>query len=222
MEHHIVKVLQVEKITHDVKSLKVEKPAGYRFTPGQATEVAVRKSGWEDEKRPFTFTSLNEDPYLEFTIKIYEGHDGVTRQIGQLLRGDELMIHDVWGAIQYKGEGTFIAGGAGITPFIAIFRQLKKDGIIGRNQLLFSNKTEKDIILRNEFESLLGDRFINTLTREQKEGFDHRMIDKAFLTEKILDIKQEFYICGPEAMVADIRKALGELGVEKSVITVEI
>jgi hypothetical protein len=24
-------------------------------------------------------------------------------------------FHDVWGAIEYKGEGVFIAGGAGVT-----------------------------------------------------------------------------------------------------------
>jgi predicted ferric reductase len=31
---------------------------------------------------------------------------------------------DVWGAIEYKGEGVFIAGGAGI-PFIAILSNYK-------------------------------------------------------------------------------------------------
>jgi predicted ferric reductase len=65
-------------------------------------------------KRPFTFTSLNDD-YLEFIIKIYDSNDGVTRELGELKQGDELLIHDVWGAIEYKGEGVFIAGGAGVT-----------------------------------------------------------------------------------------------------------
>jgi ferredoxin-NADP reductase len=52
--------------------------------------------------------------YLEFIIKIYDSNDGVTRELGKLKQGDELLIHDVWGAIEYKGEGVFIAGGAGI------------------------------------------------------------------------------------------------------------
>jgi predicted ferric reductase len=46
---------------------------------------------------------------------------------GKLKHGDELIIRDVWGAIEYKGEGVFIAGGAGVTPFIAILRQLQAD-----------------------------------------------------------------------------------------------
>jgi ferredoxin-NADP reductase len=57
--------------------------------------------------------------------------------------GDELILHDIWGAIHYKGEGTFIAGGAGVTPFIAIFRQLQKDGKIGNNKLIFPTELQK-------------------------------------------------------------------------------
>jgi predicted ferric reductase len=44
------------------------------------------------------------------------------KRIRKLKHGDELIIRDVWGAIEYKGEGVFIAGGAGVTPFIAILR----------------------------------------------------------------------------------------------------
>jgi hypothetical protein len=36
------------------------------------------------------------------------------QELGKLKQG-ELLIHDVWGAIEYKGEGVFIAGGAGVT-----------------------------------------------------------------------------------------------------------
>ena len=134
MEEHIVKILSIEPTTQDVKHYKIQKPPNYKFTPGQATEVAVNKPGWQDQRRPFTFTSLNDWDHLEFTIKSYPERKGVTDQIGQLKTGNELLIHDVWGAIQYKGEGTFIAGGAGVTPFIAIFRQLQNDGKIGNNR----------------------------------------------------------------------------------------
>ena len=138
-----------------------------------------------------------------------------------LKAGDELIVHDIWGAIHYKGEGTFIAGGAGITPFIAILRQLQKDGALGRNQLIFSNKTSKDIILREEFEKMLGKHFINTLTEEKAGQYDNRKIDKAYLREKINNLSQYFYICGPDAMVEDIANDLRELGVEKSRIVTE-
>src|SRR5258706_4751897 len=153
---HIVKILSIHDVTHNVRSYRFAKPQGYRFEPGQATEVSINKEGWKEEKRPFTFTSLNDWPYLEFTIKSYHDHQGVTNELYKLKAGDELIIRDVWGAIAYKGEGYFIAGGAGITPFIAILRQLKNDNKIGSNQLYFSNRTEKDIILHDELDEMLG------------------------------------------------------------------
>lgn len=118
MEQHIVRILNIEQVTHDVKRFQIEKPEGYSFIPGQATDVSVNLPEWENEKRPFTFTCLNKEPYLEFTIKIYQSRGGVTNELGKLRPGDELIIRDVWGAISYKGKGTFIAGGAGVTPFL--------------------------------------------------------------------------------------------------------
>ena len=220
MEEHIVKILSIEPVTHDVRHYKIEKPANYKFTPGQATEVAINKPGWENERRPFTFTSLNDWDHLEFTIKSYPERKGVTDQLSQLKAGDQLLIHDVWGAIQYKGEGSFIAGGAGVTPFIAIFRQLQKEDQLGNNKLIFSNKTHKDIILKDEFAAMLGANFINTLTQENFPGYDHHVIDEAYLKEKIEDFSQQFYICGPDPMVKSIQAILQKLGA--NTITIEI
>src|ERR1700759_3170988 len=135
---HKVKIIAAENITHNVKRFVVEKPKGFQFEPGHASDLSINEPGWEDNKHPFTFTSLNDDPYLEFTIKIYTNPNGVTHHLGQLSAGAELIISDAWGAIRYKGPGYFIAGGAGITPFIAILRQLYKDGKISGNTLFFS------------------------------------------------------------------------------------
>jgi len=222
MEEHIAKIISIEPVTHNVKHFKLEKPPGYQFIPGQATEIAVNKTQWNNERRPFTFTSLNEWDHLEFTIKIYTDHDGVTNQLGQLKAGDELLLHDVWGAIHYTSEGTFIAGGAGVTPFIAIFRQLQKDNNLGNNKLIFSNKTQKDIILKDEFTAMLGDNFINTLTQEKVAGYDHHKIDEEYLKEKISDFNQQFYICGPDAMVKNVQTILQKLGAANNLITVEL
>jgi ferredoxin-NADP reductase len=222
MEEHIVKILSIEPVTHNVKRFKVEKPAGYKYIPGQATEVVVYKPQWEKERRPFTFTSLNEWDHLEFTIKIYADHDGVTNQLGQLKSGDELLLHDVWGAIQYKGVGVFIAGGAGVTPFIAILRQLQHDHELDGNTLLFSNKTHKDIILKDEFSAMLGSRFINTLTQENIPGYDYHIIDEEYLRQKINNFDQQFYICGPDKMVKDVQQILTGLTGKDALITVEL
>lgn len=220
-EEHVVKILETEYVTHNVKRFKVSKPDSYKYKPGQATDVVINLPDWKEERRPFTFTSLNEWDHLEFTIKIYNDHNGVTNKLGTLHAGDELILHDIWGAIHYKGEGIFIAGGAGVTPFIAIFRQLQEDGKLGNNKLLFSNRTEKDIILKDEFEKMLSENFINTITQEKMEKYDNRKIDESYLKEKIKDFSQYFYICGPDAMIESIKENLLNLGADKDKIVIE-
>jgi len=217
----IVKILSIREVTHDVRSYRIEKPEGYTFQPGQATEISIHKDGWKDERRPFTFTSLNEWPYLEFTIKSYHDHDGVTHELSKLKPGDELILRDVWGAISYKGEGYFIAGGAGITPFIAIFRQLYKEGNIKGNQLYFSNKTSQDIILKEEFDKMLGASAHYVLTREDNPSYKKGPINKEFILREISDFSRPFYVCGPDKMIADINHHLAELGVNPQSIVFE-
>ncbi|HEU4553482.1 MAG TPA: FAD-binding oxidoreductase [Chitinophaga sp.] len=221
MEKHIVKIMSIQPVTHDVKCFRVEKPAGYRFVPGQATEVSVNKAGWEDEARPFTFTALEDAPWLEFTIKRYADHNGVTNQLHQLKEGDELILRDVWGAIAYKGPGYFIAGGAGITPFIAILRMLHKAGNLADNILFFSNKTAADIIYEEELNRMLGRNARFTLTREKKEGYDNGLINRAFLEARIPDFNKHFYVCGPDKMIADINQALEALGAKPDLLVFE-
>src|SRR4051812_36402368 len=113
MEPYLVKIISVEPVTHNVKRFRILKPVDYTFHPGQATELSINTPELKDEKRPFTFTALEEDEYLEFTIKIYDSHHGVTEALGKLVPGSEIIIGDSWGVIEYKGPGTFIAGGAG-------------------------------------------------------------------------------------------------------------
>lgn len=220
MEHK-VKIISIKNITYNVNSYKVEKPADYNFTPGQATEVSINKPGWENEKRPFTFTSLTGDPFLEFTIKSYFDHNGVTNKLSALNEGDELMIRDVWGAIEYKGPGCFIAGGAGVTPFIAILRQLHKENKTGDNKLFFSNKTSEDIILKEEFKEMLGANFVNTLTRSKEHGYNYGQIDEYFLKKNIKDFSVHFYLCGPPLMIEALQTILENAGASPESVVFE-
>ena len=216
-----VSVLEVEKITHDVLGIKTEKPSGYTFIPGQATEVAINDKDWIKEKRPFTFTNLPGDDHLEFTIKTYPAHKGVTNRLLQLKPGDELIIHDVWGAINYKGKGLFIAGGAGITPFISIFRYLKSINDTSSNLLLFANKTRKDIILEPELNTLLRGNVINILSEENIKGYKHGFITETILKE-LIQPNDILYLCGPPPMTDAVTKYLSNLGVSDKSVVMEV
>ncbi|HEY0272804.1 MAG TPA: FAD-binding oxidoreductase, partial [Chitinophaga sp.] len=209
---HIVKIISLQDVTHNVRRYRFTKPAGYHFEPGQATDVSIHQPSWKDEVRPFTFTCLNEDDFLEFTIKSYHDHNGVTHALSTLQVGDELIIRDVWGAIAYQGEGYFLAGGAGITPFLAILRQLKKDNAIAGNHLYFSNQTTQDIILKAELDSMLGNQVHYLISREAQSAYPKGRIDRAFLQNNIRDFSKPFYICGLDKMVSDLAQTLQELG----------
>jgi len=225
---HKVKVLLTEPVTHDVNRYILEKPVGYKFTPGQAVNIAINKKSFEDKLHEFTFTSLNQDKVLEFTIKSYDpkkvpDHEGVTWELLKLSPGDELLIeNEPWGTIQYKGKGVFIAGGAGITPFIAIFKDLYKKGKLSGNKLIFSNKQKRDIILEKEFENMFDqDDLVLTLTREKRPGYEHGRIDEAMVRKYIDDFSQHLYICGPKPFIATIKETLAKLGAKTDSVVFE-
>lgn len=216
-----VNILDTVPVTHNVRHYRLERPKGYNFSPGQATEVSIDRDGWQDKKRPFTFTCLPDADNLEFTIKSYFDHAGVTNELWSLGAGDKLILRDVWGTIQYRGPGTFIAGGAGVTPFIAILRHLNATGKIAGNRLIVSNQTEKDIILRDEFEAMNGLETLWTVTNDSKSALLQERIDADFLRRHVTDFSGNFYLCGPDPMVNELRGLLEELGADVSNVTWE-
>jgi len=221
MEKNIVPIKSIEFITHDVLKIVTEKPAHYNFISGQATELSINKPGWISKRNPFTFTSLPENNFLEFNIKTYPEHKGVTNELLKLKAGDELILHDVFGAISYQGQGVFIAGGAGVTPFISIFRFLQSKNLIGDNKLIFANKKKEDIIREQEFKDLLGTNFINILSDEKADGVAYGKITKDFLKLHIGASVKKVYLCGPPPMMDSILKHLSALGIAKKDIIVE-
>lgn len=114
MGNHILKIESIDHVTHDVLRIVTNKPEGIDFTPGQAAHIAINKSGWQKEERPFTFTSLPAGNALEFTIKAYPEQHGVTNEMLRLKQTDEIVLHDVFGAITYKGEGVLLREAPGL------------------------------------------------------------------------------------------------------------
>lgn len=216
---HTVKILETEMLNPNVKRFRTEKPSGFRYKPGQATLVELSEK--EGDKHPFTFTGLNDDPTLEFTIKLYHERHGVTDILTNYAQGDELRIEDPWGAIEYKGPGLFLAGGAGLTPFLAILRQLKKDGQTAGNSLWFSNKTDRDIFLEDELTDLLGDHLKLLVTAQPDTRYEAAHLDEKYVKSHCQDFDQYFYVCGPDKMVKDLSQTLQRLGAKKDKIVTE-
>ncbi len=216
-----LKVVSISPVTRDVYRIVTEKPPGISYVPGQAADITLDKQGWEDEMRPFTFTSLPDDNHLEFTIKTYPAHNGVTNQIRSMKPGDAFVLHGVFGDISYKGEGIFIAGGAGVTPFIAIFRELKQRNKVGNNKLIFANKTRSDIINEDEFRNLLGANFINVLSEEAGPGDEKGFVTPELIRKHLEGRGLYFYLCGPPPMMDALNKHLAVLKIGEEFIVRE-
>ena len=214
------KLLLSQYVTHDVKRFICSKPNGFEFTSGEAVEIAIAKNGWEKEARPFTPTSTQSDNVIEFIIKKYSDHDGVTKRLHSLEVGANLKLSESFGTIKFQGPGVFIAGGAGITPFISILRSNQNNNS-DSNTVIFSNKTPKDTILEKELDILTRGNLVRVYTDEAPPGNKNQRIDESYLAGKISNFKQNFYVCGPPKFTEDINKYLVSLGADPKTVTLE-
>jgi ferredoxin-NADP reductase len=88
------------------------------------------------------------------------------------------------------------------------------------NTLLFANRSEEDIIIKDELDALLGGRHIDILSQPHN-GEPGRYIDKTLLKPYITGSNQYYYICGPDKFTEAMVQNLEELGVTKEYIIIE-
>lgn len=221
MSNKPVKILSLEYLTQNVIKVRVERPETLHYNPGQAVNISINEPEWCERKNAFSLTSIPEDNYLEFVIKIIENSSQFLGKLITLKPGDELIIHEAFAGLPYKGEGLFIAGGVGVAPFISMFKHLKQNNNLANNKLLFANRTSSDIFLFDYFKEILGDNFINILSEEKHEDFHHGLLSADFLKEFTDHTTQYYYICGSLAMANYVSDQLISLGVEEKFILKE-
>ncbi|HEY9039264.1 MAG TPA: FAD-binding oxidoreductase [Roseovarius sp.] len=211
---HTLTLRAIEPVTHNTHHLVFDRPEGFEFEPGQAIEMTLQKDGWRDEGRPFTPVSLPGEDTLEFIIKSYPDHDGVTEQIGKMQPGDEVTIKGPFGDIRDRGPGVFIAGGAGITPMIALLRKrLADSGDLSGSTLVFSNRTEDDIIWRDKLSAMPGLTVAYVVSEGPGRTVPKRELDRDYLRQ-FIEPGTLCYLCGPPPMMDAVQAELDALGVD--------
>ncbi|KAF7783981.1 hypothetical protein Agabi119p4_146 [Agaricus bisporus var. burnettii] len=182
--------------------------------------------------RPYTPISPSEQPgELTFLIKRYE-NGNASKYIHSLKEGQTLSLKGPVPKFPLKenefDEVALIGGGSGITPLYQILNHaLKSPNNKTKFTLLFSNVTEKDILLREEFDALkekhadkldvvyLVDKPSTTWTGPS--GFINAEVIKKHVGPAELKDKVKIFVCGPPGQVAAVagKKAgmkQGELG----------
>lgn len=221
MHLHSVKILQKQYLSHNVICFALERPTSYTFTAGQALELNIEETKFENNAAPFTLSGLTDSATLEIIFRVYPDHKGMTLALSRLSEGDKLLISDAWDSFSYATEGVFIAGGTGITPFLSIMRNLNIAGQLEGNRLIFANKNLDDLFLKKELDEMLGNKVTYVFSRPPEGSIYRKRINKEFLKQNITNFNQSFYLCGPGSFSEDIATALEELGVKKESIHTE-
>ena len=167
MGNYIQKINSINNITHYVFQIYNNKPEKLKFSLSRDTQIAINKKDSQKQERSFIFIKSPTDNYLVFTNKTYPEKESVKNDLLNFKKDDEAILHDIFGVVNYNNKGVFIAAKAGNTPFISIFKTLPAKNKIGKNILLFSNKTNSDIILQDEIETIPHVACVNILADQQ-------------------------------------------------------
>jgi cytochrome-b5 reductase len=99
-----------------------------------------------------------------------------------------------------------IAGGSGITPIYQIFRYAYLDGI--DCDIIYWNKTEDDILLRNELENFKEIRYCLSRPNEEWKGF------RGHISRDVIGQKHQRLLlcCGPPSMEKFVRNIAEQIG----------
>ena len=159
------------------KYFKVYCPNRVGKVKGQWNAREDPETGKEEIQRKYTpISSDNDQGYVDLVIKIYAGGvldrfpDGgkASQYLDSLKIGDSIDICGPFGLIEYEGHGRLkyrnksiqtthigmIAGGSGITPMLqVIIAILNNPNDSTKISLLYANKTEGDILVREILES---------------------------------------------------------------------
>jgi len=230
------RVVDVRQEAKDVWTLKFAPPPGkarFDFLPGQFQFVTLlRGRGLPEEEHHFTISSSPLD--TGFHTSTIKASGDFTATIGQTRPGDLAVIQAPFGRFSYlfhpeAQDLVFIAGGIGITPLMSNLRHLRDVQAQKRVLLIYANKTEDDIVFREELAQLeAGSRpevkVIHILSRagEAWKGEGGRL-DRA----KIKALCGErlgtglFFLCSPPAMTENLYRILRGLGVPDARISFE-
>jgi ferredoxin-NADP reductase/DMSO/TMAO reductase YedYZ heme-binding membrane subunit len=223
-----LRVVKVFQETPDVRTFRLVSTAGphlpFDFLPGQFLNVSLMIAGKKVNRSYTIASSPTRIGSCELTVK-REAMGTASRHLHDSVDAGTLInVYAPAGRFTFTGAESdslvMIAGGVGITPLMAKIRYLTDIGWTGDIYLVFSVKTERDIIFRDELDYLQL-RFPNlhvtvTLTRAEGSsgGWERGRITPGLLNRVVPQIStRRVHICGPTEMTELTRQMLLDLGV---------
>ena len=236
---HPLRVASVEQLTDDSVAISFAVPPeltdDYRFVHGQ--HLTIR--GDDGERRSFSICTSPTSGVLKIGVKKLPGGAFSEGVVGTLHLGDELDVMTPAGRFTTHLDPTSskvyvaVAAGSGITPIISIVSTVLEAEPHAQVMLVYANRTHRTIMFLDDLHDL-KDRFperfqlVHVLSREQQdvELFSGRLdgdrlsrILKSLLPAEEVD---EWFLCGPQQMVVDLRQVILDHRVDAHAIHTEL
>lgn len=235
MPKYNVKLTDKWEIADQTMAFYFEKPEGFNFQAGQFADCILIDPAETDaagNKRAFSFASAPYEDYLMVATRMRDS--AFKRTLKAMAVGTEVTLDAPYGSFtlhhKESAPAVFLTGGIGVTPVRSIVLQAIHEKLPHRILVFYSNRKPEDAAFLDDLMSPKGAgpnyTFVGTMTemaesRRQWHG-ETGFIDKTMLLKFIDDLTLPiYYIDGPAAMVAAMRKMLQEAGVDEDNIRTE-
>ena len=221
----LAEVVEVRPETDRVVTLALEVPDWDGHLPGQHLDVRLTAEDGYRAERAYSIASSPDGGRIELAVERLEDGEVSPYLAGELRPGDQLELRGPVGGyfVWEPGRGgplLLVAGGSGVAPLMAMVRYRAATGREVPARLLYSSRTEEDVIFREELDRLAdaGDGLTVThaLTRAQPPGWAGyaRRIDAVMLEEVGWPPGERplAYVCGPTRLVEAVAGHLVALG----------
>jgi ring-1,2-phenylacetyl-CoA epoxidase subunit PaaE len=239
---HPLVVASVDRLTDDAVAITFLVPDElrdvYAFDAGQHLTVRTEIDGVE-VRRNYSICAPASSRRLRVAVKRLEGGVFSAFATGALAAGDLVDVMTPTGRFVPRLEAAqakhycAIAAGSGITPVLSIVASVLEVEPDSSVTLIYGNRTTRSVMFLDELADL-KDRYptrfqlINVLSREQQDvELFHGRIDAVKLTRLMdtlvpADSVDEWFLCGPFAMVEQARDTLLAAGVPAGRVHMEL
>ncbi len=223
-----VKVSDISLLTPDVKLFRLVPARRTKvlapFRAGQYVGLSAVVDGVHTTRPYSLVSSPNQLAYYEIGVRKKMNGFISPHLFENAKEGDEFEITEPMGNFYYNslfhGDNLgFIAGGCGVTPFIAMLRDITERKIPLNVWLLYGCLKEEDILYRKELEDMQARRpniHVQYILSEPGAGWTGPMgfISKDKISQAIGSVEKKFfYIVGNRPMYQFVLPQLAELGI---------